>query len=109
MGAEVNCGTESCHTPTGSRTPVFGLRTRRPGPLDDGGGSLPNWAFPQLDQVLRNQDGLSTAVKRSTIPCRSERNRNEGFTADLADSRSAPQQFCSKWRVTLPACSSPVL
>ncbi len=24
-------------TPTGSRTPVFGLRTRRPGPLDDGG------------------------------------------------------------------------
>ena len=25
------------HTPTGSRTPVFGLRTRRPGPLDDGG------------------------------------------------------------------------
>ena len=25
-------------TPTGSRTPVFGLRTRRPGPLDDGGG-----------------------------------------------------------------------
>jgi hypothetical protein len=26
-----------CNTPTGSRTPVFGLRTRRPGPLDDGG------------------------------------------------------------------------
>jgi hypothetical protein len=25
------------YTPTGSRTPVFGLRTRRPGPLDDGG------------------------------------------------------------------------
>jgi hypothetical protein len=25
------------NTPTGSRTPVFGLRTRRPGPLDDGG------------------------------------------------------------------------
>ncbi len=24
-------------TPTGSRTPVFGLRIRRPGPLDDGG------------------------------------------------------------------------
>ena len=24
-------------TPTGSRTPVFELRTRRPGPLDDGG------------------------------------------------------------------------
>ncbi len=31
---------EACRcpdTPTGSRTPVFGLRTRRPGPLDDGG------------------------------------------------------------------------
>ena len=27
-------------TPTGSRTPVFGLRTRRPGPLDDGGLAL---------------------------------------------------------------------
>ena len=25
------------NTPTGSRTPVFELRTRRPGPLDDGG------------------------------------------------------------------------
>ena len=28
-------------TPTGSRTPVFGLRTRRPGPLDDGGVCRP--------------------------------------------------------------------
>lgn len=25
------------NTPKGSRTPVAGLRTRRPGPLDDGG------------------------------------------------------------------------
>ncbi len=33
-------------TPTGSRTPVFGLRTRRPGPLDDGGifSDLSRWA-----------------------------------------------------------------
>ena len=28
---------ERIGTPTGSRTPVFGLRIRRPGPLDDGG------------------------------------------------------------------------
>ena len=27
-------------TPTGNRTPVFALRTRRPRPLDDGGGKL---------------------------------------------------------------------
>ena len=27
-------------TPTGSRTPVFELRTRRPGPLDDGGNGI---------------------------------------------------------------------
>ena len=30
-------------TPTGSRTPVFELRTRRPGPLDDGGKALLNF------------------------------------------------------------------
>ena len=30
----------SVHTPTGNRTPVFALRTRRPRPLDDGGLSF---------------------------------------------------------------------
>jgi hypothetical protein len=29
------------NTPKGNRTPVAGLRTRRPGPLDDGGKAKP--------------------------------------------------------------------
>ena len=33
----LRCSAYLFSTPTGSRTPVFGLRTRRPGPLDDGG------------------------------------------------------------------------
>ena len=33
---------------TGTRTPVFWLRTRYPGPLDDGGRDLPKAGGPQF-------------------------------------------------------------
>lgn len=36
-------GVQMLSTPTGSRTPVFELRTRRPGPLDDGGVYWPGF------------------------------------------------------------------
>ena len=57
-------------SPKGIRTPVFGLRTRRPGPLDDGTVSLV-W----LGNLDSNQDYLiqSQACCRCTIPQRPAR------------------------------------
>ena len=48
-------------TPTGSRTPVFGLRTRRPGPLDDGGGS-------ELSHCRRSRDGTIDPLPNGPRP-----------------------------------------
>ena len=49
------------NTPTGSRTPVFELRTRRPGPLDDGGVAqvslelfrINHWNVSSLDRSVK--------------------------------------------------------
>ena len=46
-------------TPTGNRTPVYALRTRRPRPLDDGGGDA-------LSAQAQRPEAVSLTLRAST-------------------------------------------
>ena len=65
-----NCEGYGCtDTPTGSRTPVFELRTRRPGPLDDGGVRTCELlaAEPRVSSRRFCREGLFPAAKPSRV------------------------------------------
>ena len=69
--------THSTNTPKGSRTPVFGLRTRCPRPLDDGGvaeqcdSSGQHWPFQVFDpKTLETSLSILPRTSRRPPPWR---------------------------------------